>query len=380
MEYFLFLIFIFISSCSDSPNLNNPKKITSNTNSNNKEYYYYEDFSNTQNKWEGTRSSYSYECYRRFKNNSLVIAPNIDYCFYLKQIEIDKDKDFEIETKLATMSGESKKFHSFVWGRSKDNHYFGVGLNRLGNYRVYRKASDVYTYAGLRKSDIININTFNTIKIKKSVNDYEIYINNVLVSKMPFEPFYGEYIGYTTASKCIFHVDYLKIKYINDKTSEKLKFADDKLRELRTLKSQIDLKRQKVIDLDIQYKEDIDTLKKEILHIKKINNVSSFNQAQENPRIKSNLMLIGDYNAYVSKYEEIIKSLDASSEEMRVIIIQQEKKIEREEVFNEKELELIISDIEKTVTKYAFKARELDLNIPKNSQNSTESIWKELNN
>ncbi|MGJ8743178.1 hypothetical protein [Polaribacter sp.] len=134
---------------------------------------------------------------------------------YLTHINkyFDSSKDFELETKLFKISGDTNSPYGILWGKKGDN-YFNFLITSTGFYKVNRIVNNkIETILKWTKTDIINqgIGGANTLKIQKEDNYYKFYINNKYVTKIDFEPLFGNEIGYGIYYEQEIAVDYLKI-------------------------------------------------------------------------------------------------------------------------------------------------------------------------
>ena len=126
----------------------------------------------------------------------------------------NSSKDFEIETKLQHVSGDTNSPYGILWGK-KDENYLQFLLTATGYYKIKRvvnnKNEEIIKWV---KSSLINKGSgqSNTIKIKREGDYYKFYINNSYATKVDFEAFYGSEIGYGVYFKQKVAVDYLKIR------------------------------------------------------------------------------------------------------------------------------------------------------------------------
>ncbi len=146
----------------------------------------------------------------------------------------DSNKNFEIETDLKHISGNTNSPYGITWGK-KDTNYFQFLITATGYYKINRvvnnKIEDIIKWV---KSPNINLgsNQSNVVKITKEGQFYKFYINNVYITKIDFEPFYGSQIGYSVYYKQKIAVNYLKLNTIKTQNlyvtkTEKLPFFDD---------------------------------------------------------------------------------------------------------------------------------------------------------
>ena len=130
-------------------------------------------------------------------------------------------KDFEIETKLQHVSGDTNSPYGILWGK-KDTNYFQFLITATGYYKIKRvvnnKNEEIVKWV---KSSVINsgVGKTNILKIKREGDYYKFYINNSYLTKIDFEAFYGSEIGYAIYYKQKITADYLKIKVPKSSTN-----------------------------------------------------------------------------------------------------------------------------------------------------------------
>ncbi|WP_439127338.1 hypothetical protein, partial [Polaribacter sp.] len=136
--------------------------------------------------------------------------------FISNAFELDDSKDFIIETSLAKTATSDEGLYGITFGRKNSSNEFTFLLYSNGGYSFRKFDNDVYKkiipYTAA-KSMKTGLNQFNKIKIVKSGGLLRFYINNKYVNETPFEPFFGNKIGYTIYYDKKIAVDYLDIKY-----------------------------------------------------------------------------------------------------------------------------------------------------------------------
>lgn len=174
-----------------------------------------DDFSSNANTWSESKneivdfSFYDGKYYLEHKLNEKGYLTHIDKYF-------DSSKDFEIETSLQHVSGDTNAPYGILWGK-KDTNYFQLLVTATGYYKVNRVINNtIEDIVKWEKSTSINLGVgkTNKIKIRKEGEYYKFYINNNYITKIDFEAFFGNEIGYGVYFKQKIAVDYLKINSI----------------------------------------------------------------------------------------------------------------------------------------------------------------------
>ncbi|TAE52895.1 MAG: hypothetical protein EAZ89_07895 [Bacteroidetes bacterium] len=130
--------------------------------------------------------------------------------FTSKQINLDDEKDFEIETAIRFASGENSAM--IEWGGASGNDLFFYGFTPdstafTGNWTTGVAAS--------RPSDLLRPNEYNKLTIRRIGEYYYLYINESLFEVLKFEPFYGNLFAFYVGPKTAIQVDYLRVSVLN---------------------------------------------------------------------------------------------------------------------------------------------------------------------
>ncbi|PWG04373.1 caspase family protein [Polaribacter aquimarinus] len=125
----------------------------------------------------------------------------------------DSSNDFEIETKIDKISGVTNNAYGLMWGL-KDSSSFRFYLASSGYYKIVRVINgNEEVIVKWTKSSSVNQNNgaSNILKVKRDGEYYKFYINNRYITRIDFEPFFGDRIGYVVYNDQEIAVDYLKI-------------------------------------------------------------------------------------------------------------------------------------------------------------------------
>ncbi|HEX6180201.1 MAG TPA: hypothetical protein VFZ47_03100 [Chitinophagaceae bacterium] len=177
----------------------------------------FEDFNNNKNNWTVGSN----------KNVSSSINRGIYYLTAegsaygeAHEVNIDTRKDFEIETRIKIVSGNSehKNHYSMLfWGREAWNGYYftfsGDGFASVQSCDG-KKQSDCVTKKGSFQKTNLNPGDFNVYLIRKVGSTYSFFINGKQFFEMPFAPFFGNLIGFGAGRKVSLAIDYLKVIYL----------------------------------------------------------------------------------------------------------------------------------------------------------------------
>jgi hypothetical protein len=132
-----------------------------------------------------------------------------------KEIDIDATRNFQIEAAIKYIGGMDIYENCLYWGGS-NNASFRFGITGNGNYTAYKiNSGNITDYVDYTPSSSVNKSGFNKLTVRKHSGNYYLFLNEILVHTMPFEPFFGQRVGFLVGKKSTIHIDYLKINYIN---------------------------------------------------------------------------------------------------------------------------------------------------------------------
>jgi hypothetical protein len=137
-----------------------------------------------------------------------------------QEVKIDTRKDFEIETRIKILSGNSdhKNYYSMMfWGRDAMNsYYFTFAKDSFASVETCdgKNQSDCITKSGSLQKTTLNRDGFNVYMIRKRGRTYSFFVNGTKFYEMPFAPFYGNLIGFGAGRKVSLAIDYLKVNYL----------------------------------------------------------------------------------------------------------------------------------------------------------------------
>lgn len=126
--------------------------------------------------------------------------------------EIEQSKDFEIETAIRFIQGDSLKFFGLQWGKSADfNNQYDFLISGNNYVTIDKYSGEFFDYLEPSVSEYLRKNHFNKLTIRKLNTNYYFFINEQLIFTMPFKSFYGNYIGFQVSEHSSILIDYLKI-------------------------------------------------------------------------------------------------------------------------------------------------------------------------
>ena len=138
----------------------------------------------------------------------------------LLPVIIDQKRNFEIETSIRFVEGEMDKGYGLQWGKAINPlKQFDFLLTGAGHFTIDKYTGEFRDYVPFTISDKVNRYAFNKLTVRKVADMYYFFLNEKLVHSMPFEPFFGNLLGFQVAENSTIMVDNIDIAYL-DKMNE----------------------------------------------------------------------------------------------------------------------------------------------------------------
>lgn len=186
------------------------------------EILFTEDFSDNSQSWrEGSSDSryfkveHGYYVIQSFKSGFYSAAKFNEE----NQFTIDQSRDFQIECKIKFISGEDNNSNSLNWGQKSDDwSNLRFGFSGGGSFKVFSyddAAENKWTnYQSWTESAALNKSDFNKMTIRKVADQYYFFINETLVTTVPFKPFFGQVLSVQSNQNTTIRVDDIVVSYI----------------------------------------------------------------------------------------------------------------------------------------------------------------------
>jgi uncharacterized repeat protein (TIGR01451 family) len=137
---------------------------------------------------------------------------------------IDQKRDFEIETSIRFVEGQMDKGYGLQWGKSVNPvRQFDFLLTGGGHYTIDKYDGQFSDYVPFTLSDNVNRYAFNKLTVRKVTDKYYFFLNEKLVYTMPFEPFFGNLLGFQVGDNSTIMIDHIDIAYLDQVKDEKSK-------------------------------------------------------------------------------------------------------------------------------------------------------------
>ena len=140
-----------------------------------------------------------------------------------KEVYIDQSKDFEIELKIRLDKGIQNKFNGLQWGKqTTEGKQFDFFFNGQGQYTIDKFTGSFTDFVPVTSTKLINNYTYNLLTVRKVGSKYYFFLNKQMVYSMPFEPLFGNGIGFQVAEKSSVQIDYLKVWQLSSTINSQL--------------------------------------------------------------------------------------------------------------------------------------------------------------
>ena len=180
----------------------------------NKKIIYSDDFKNSNSNWK-TDNSYSGNI--KLEQGNLLLESYKGKYTAIQTIEINENEDFQIETELKYLSGNTKRAFGIQWGRSeKGDHFFSFMINSAKQFAISKFSGAYINYKQERSSALIKPNEYNKITIRKINNFIYFFLNENLVYNMEYKLGYGKQIALLTTGENKVYVKYINVYSINN--------------------------------------------------------------------------------------------------------------------------------------------------------------------
>ena len=115
-----------------------------------------------------------------------------------KPIAIDQQQDFRIECKVTHVSGVNNFGYGLVWGMSNKVNYYYFAITGDGVFIVDKVTEGVFSHLipWATPNSINRLDGTNKLTIEKKGSELQFSINDTFAGKVPFQPFFGQRLGF----------------------------------------------------------------------------------------------------------------------------------------------------------------------------------------
>jgi hypothetical protein len=182
-----------------------------------KKNIFFDEFKDNANNWKFLTEGATWA--GRIENGCLYWESKDKSAFIAqREIAIDQNGNFEIEAKIKYIKGENPTTgFGLIWGKEESRH-FVFQINANGSYSIDKYEGGWQPIKDWTRSPVFNANDFNKLTLRKMGGVFTFFVNEELVCRTPFIPFFGTLTGVITPSYTTILVDEFRVSAI-DKTS-----------------------------------------------------------------------------------------------------------------------------------------------------------------
>lgn len=177
-----------------------------------KQNIFIENFNNNFNKWtidnnwisgKIENGHYLLNC-KNYKNTTGLSYHSVD---------IDENKDFEIETKIKIINGNG----ALVFGMDDNFNHYRLEISDKNKFFILKNVVAKNTISKIYHTSILNIinqNNFNKITLRSINSVFYVFINEKFIKEFNKLPFFGDKIGFSVATNSKIEIEQIQISYI----------------------------------------------------------------------------------------------------------------------------------------------------------------------
>ncbi|MGB0522128.1 MAG: caspase family protein [Flammeovirgaceae bacterium] len=175
-----------------------------------------DDFNFNSNKlWVGDQGTYrgsiqnGYYLWESSGNSSMYVPI---------RMEMNEEKDYQIETKIKFVAGEQNKPQSLMWNMDTETGWaFYFDITNTQYYRIYMQTDQYEEIIPWTFSSLVKKNEYNLLTVRKAGYNMYFFINKILVHTMTAEPFFGDFAAISVPQYTTIHVDYIYAHYLKER-------------------------------------------------------------------------------------------------------------------------------------------------------------------
>ena len=129
------------------------------------------------------------------------------------KVDLSQSNNFVIECKISRISGTKNNGYGLTWGKGKNGYYNFIITpeNKFYVRKVEKGQKGKYLIKWKKTSHISKTSITNKLRIQKQNNELQFFINDKYVAKIPYQPFFGNQIGFMLYQNQQVAVDYLVV-------------------------------------------------------------------------------------------------------------------------------------------------------------------------
>jgi hypothetical protein len=179
-----------------------------------------EDFNNNSNKWTLNNPSDNSADYKIKNGYFQIKVPDKNniglQC--IPVLDLNQNKNWEIETRIKYSGGSVFKAFALIWGyKDLNSQGYFFFIDARGLFKIQKKdtpGSNFISYKDWAPAHYVNKSDWNKLTVRKVDDKCYFFINEHFISSIPFELFYGDEVGFYCGGGLTIQADYLKVSYI----------------------------------------------------------------------------------------------------------------------------------------------------------------------
>ncbi len=180
------------------------------------ENLFLDNFSNNNNDWfEGENSDYTFDV----RNGAYLLqSKNNQVWFVSRDIELNPNRNYDIEVEFRLLSGGENFGHGLRWGFSDvDNNFFFSLFPANREYSVGEQRSGSYSFwKGWTAHNAVRTSGWNRLTVRKYENQYYFFVNGQFVYSRSYVAPSNNRIAFAVPPRSAMEVDNLKVRYITN--------------------------------------------------------------------------------------------------------------------------------------------------------------------
>ena len=157
----------------------------------------------------------------RIENGSLYWESKEKSAYFAqREIAINQSGNFEIEAKIKYVKGGNPATgFGLVWGK-EGGRYFIFQINANGSYSIDKYENGWQSIKDWTRSSAFTANDFNKLTLRKVGGVFTFFLNEELVCRAPFVPFFGPVAGVLTPPYATILVDEFRVSAIEEPSAQ----------------------------------------------------------------------------------------------------------------------------------------------------------------
>lgn len=139
----------------------------------------------------------------------------------LLPVIIDQSRDFQIEATIQFVEGKMELGYGLQWGKAVNpSRQYDFLLTGAGHFSIDKYDGKFSDYVPFTISETVNRYAANKLTIRKVSDKYYFFLNEKNVHTMPFEPFFGNMIGFQVGDLSTITIDNIEVIYLDQAEKE----------------------------------------------------------------------------------------------------------------------------------------------------------------